>query len=258
MLRKRKGRPRIFSWCNVNSLLSAGFSVCFQSWKMLNKNPAILLNSRLKCLKPGAFLFLFFYFWPHWLSVAAHRLLVAALGLSLVAASRAYSPVAACGLQSVGSIVVVHNGLSCPISWRIPVPRPGIEPVSPALEGRFLTTGPPGKSLELFSMESFTLAEEDAIGASDYSHPLDGNRSRVSYTLGFGQDYTSPPTGEKSDVIYIYTWGFTTLCVQNKQFFRYWACLIILASCPAKMFHFLLTDWNHAVTVRLRQGRKRI
>ena len=28
------------------------------------------------------------------------------------------------------------------------VPRPGIEPMSPALEGRFVTTGPPGKSQE--------------------------------------------------------------------------------------------------------------
>ena len=27
------------------------------------------------------------------------------------------------------------------------VPQPGIEPISPALEGKFLTTGPPGKSL---------------------------------------------------------------------------------------------------------------
>ena len=26
-------------------------------------------------------------------------------------------------------------------------PQPGIEPISPALEGRVLTTGPPGKSL---------------------------------------------------------------------------------------------------------------
>ena len=26
------------------------------------------------------------------------------------------------------------------------VPRPGIEPAFPALEGKFLTTGPPGKS----------------------------------------------------------------------------------------------------------------
>ena len=26
------------------------------------------------------------------------------------------------------------------------VPQPGIEPMTPALQGRFLTTGPPGKS----------------------------------------------------------------------------------------------------------------
>ena len=30
------------------------------------------------------------------------------------------------------------------------VPQPGIKPASPALEGRFLTTGPPEKSPYLF------------------------------------------------------------------------------------------------------------
>ena len=47
-------------------------------------------------------------------------------------------------LQCTGSVVVAH-GLSCPAAmWDLP--GPGIEPVSPALAGRFLTTGPPGKS----------------------------------------------------------------------------------------------------------------
>ena len=36
-------------------------------------------------------------------------------------------------------------GLSCPVACGILVPRPGIEPLSPALEGRFLTTGPQRK-----------------------------------------------------------------------------------------------------------------
>ena len=44
-----------------------------------------------------------------------------------------------------GSVVVVR-GLSCPTSCGILVLQPGFEPASPALEGRFLTTGPPGKS----------------------------------------------------------------------------------------------------------------
>ena len=42
-----------------------------------------------------------------------------------------------------GSVVVVHR-LSCWGMWNLP--RPGIEPMSPALAGEFFTTGPPGKS----------------------------------------------------------------------------------------------------------------
>ena len=39
--------------------------------------------------------------------------------------------------------VVAACGLSCPAAYGILVPQPGIEPASSALEGRFLTTGPP-------------------------------------------------------------------------------------------------------------------
>jgi len=49
-------------------------------------------------------------------------------------------------LQHTDSLVVVH-GLSCSELHGNLVPQPGIEPVSPVLEGRFLTIGPPGKSL---------------------------------------------------------------------------------------------------------------
>ena len=44
------------------------------------------------------------------------------------------------------------RGHSCPTACGILVPRPRIEPASPALEGRFFTTGPPGKSLILFDV----------------------------------------------------------------------------------------------------------
>ena len=51
---------------------------------------------------------------------------------------------------------MVHR-LSCPLACRILVPRPRIKPMSPALAGRFLTPGPPGKSLPcsfgLFTLE---------------------------------------------------------------------------------------------------------
>jgi len=41
----------------------------------------------------------------------------------------------------------VASGLSCPTACGTLVPRPGIELTSPALQGRFLTTRPPGKPL---------------------------------------------------------------------------------------------------------------
>ena len=70
-----------------------------------------------------------------------------------------------------GSVVEVHglqsarlvHGLSCPLACRILVPRSRIKPLSAALAGRFLTPGPPGKSLPC-SFGLFTLE-----GASCYA-----------------------------------------------------------------------------------------
>ena len=47
-----------------------------------------------------------------------------------------------------GSLLVVL-GFSCSKAWGILVPQPGIKTMSPALEGRFLITGLPGKSLRV-------------------------------------------------------------------------------------------------------------
>ena len=46
-------------------------------------------------------------------------------------------------------LIVVTHQLSCPMACRILVPWLGMEPMFPGLEGGFLTTGPPGKSLEV-------------------------------------------------------------------------------------------------------------
>ena len=48
-------------------------------------------------------------------------------------------------LQHLGSVVVVH-GLSCSERDMWKLPRPGIEPMSPTLAGRFVSTVPPGKA----------------------------------------------------------------------------------------------------------------
>ena len=61
------------------------------------------------------------------------------------------SVVVACRFSSCGSWALEHRLSSCGTRTQLlcgmwDLPRPGIEPVSPALAGGFLTTEPPGKS----------------------------------------------------------------------------------------------------------------
>ena len=62
-------------------------------------------------------------------------------GLVLLTMGSRASVVAVCGLWSTGSVV----GRSQLLHGMWDLPRPGIEPESPAWAGRFFTTGPPGK-----------------------------------------------------------------------------------------------------------------
>ena len=79
-----------------------------------------------------------------WVFTAARRLFVLARGVSLAVVHRLSS----CGTRALEHVdsVVVARGLGCPMACGMLVPQPGIKPMSPALESRFLTTGPPGKS----------------------------------------------------------------------------------------------------------------
>ena len=94
------------------------------------------------------FLILFYLFiWLRRVFITACGIFVAAL-------------VAACGLLSsygvrVFSSLVGVRGLSCPAACGIFVPRPGTEPASPALEGGFFTTEPPGKAPDVPSSSPF-------------------------------------------------------------------------------------------------------
>ena len=53
--------------------------------------------------------------------------------------------VSSCGTHDLSTMA---HRLSCPAECGILVPQPGIEPMSPALEGGFFMSGPPGKSQE--------------------------------------------------------------------------------------------------------------
>ena len=70
------------------------------------------------------------------------------------------SIVAAGGLQSAGLLVVAHR-FSCLVAYG-GLPRPGLKPVSPALAGRFLTSGPSGKSPNTYALERTLLAENSS------------------------------------------------------------------------------------------------
>ena len=78
---------------------------------------------------PSLFFFkLFMYIWLHWVLVVAN---------GFIGCLRAW-------------------GLRCPEACGILIPRPGMEPVSPALEGGALTTGPPEKSPRAPSLHDST------------------------------------------------------------------------------------------------------
>ena len=112
--------------------------------------------------------FIYFYFWLLWAFVAAHRLsLVAASGATLHCGAQAShcSGFSYCGARALGAraSVVVARGLSSCGSRALErrlsscgaralllrgmwdLPRSGLEPMSPALAGRFLTTAQAGK-----------------------------------------------------------------------------------------------------------------
>ena len=144
----------------VNSMLSLKWQVSLKrSWDHGKSYQGLYLGSTDRQYY-SIFLFFFFvnlfiYFCLRWVFIAAH-------GLSLVAVSGGYSSLRCAGfslrwlllLWSMGSR---HAGFSsCDARAQLlrgmwGLPGPGLEPVSPALAGGFLTTVPPGKSLQYIS-----------------------------------------------------------------------------------------------------------
>ena len=96
----------------------------------MSLNSTIVLRAIGKCNQQSweiyqnrlSFFFVFIYFWLHW-------------------------------------VLVVASGLGYPTACGILVPQTGIKLTSPALEGGFLTPGPPGKSQDRLSAGNQTSAE---------------------------------------------------------------------------------------------------
>ena len=69
-------------------------------------------------------------------------------------------------IREPGLFVVAHKlpslGFSkIPVAYKSLFPWSGMEPVSPALQGGFLTSGPPGKSPVQLSFDSLTIPTDD-------------------------------------------------------------------------------------------------
>ena len=79
--------------------------------------------------------------------------LVSEHGLQVVWASAVVVP----GIQSTRSIVVMHGLRLLQGMWDLP--RPAIEPMSPALAGRFFTTEKPGKPFQ--KLQTFRLPDQE-------------------------------------------------------------------------------------------------
>ena len=97
----------------------------------------LLENRGLSSIYVALLYFISFVYLLIWLC----RVLVVALKIFIV--SRGFSS-CVLSLDHVGSAVLAFGLFSGPLACGILVSRPEIEPV---LEGGFLTTGPPGKSL---------------------------------------------------------------------------------------------------------------
>ena len=129
-----------------------------------------LIKSIRGCLLPShlqssflfgseAFLFLYKFIYL-FLAALGHRCCAGFLQLQRVGATLRYGAQAShcggfscCGARALGawaSVVAARGLSSCDARAQLlcgmwDLPRPGLEPVSPALAGRFLTTAPPGK-----------------------------------------------------------------------------------------------------------------
>ena len=130
----------------------------------------ILLTSSQYLTSPPSTIFflnfyLFIYLWLCWVFVSV-------LGLSLVVASGGHSSSRCAGLslsqplslrstgsRRAGSVIVAHGAQLLHGMWDLP--RPGLEPVSPALAGRFSTTAPPGKPHNFFFKAKTVLSGRD-------------------------------------------------------------------------------------------------
>ena len=145
--------------------------------------------------------------WQRWVFVATQSfspvavlrlLVVASLAVQHVLQGMQTSIVVARRLYSMGSVVVVH-GLSCSAAWNLW--GQAIETMAPALEGKFLTTGPPGKPPKWsFIAPLLVLLSRSALNMQ--SQRPHGYRTNDIYYLGLYGKCLPAPVVEQSQRLF--------------------------------------------------------
>ena len=120
-------------------------------------------------------------------------------------------------------------GLIVPQQYSILVPQPGIKPLPTALQARFLTSGPPGKSIH-YLLSFLQRAQNYAI------------HSRIPHLLLVSSTFPSTPTRSSQQLIYD---GIKIHNLLFNTFTNFYKNLLI----PMIPFR---------QTVQLREGRKEL
>ena len=151
--------PDLYSkgWANSRAQLPGvgDYWSCFRA--ACHSFHLLIYTTAITILSSCRFIYLFIYLAASGLRCSTQNLHCGMWDLPLHLKSSSTCDVQAPEL--LGSAVVTC-GLSCPMAWGLSVPRTGIcsrdQTCVPALEGGFLTTGPPGKSLTI-DLDSYYL-----------------------------------------------------------------------------------------------------
>ena len=149
--------------------------------------------------------------------------------------------------EHAGSIVVAHGlsscgtwalectdsvdlacRLSCPVACGILVPQPGIKPMSPALEGGFLITGPPGESQEYFlHMRKLRLREVKRLGQG---HPTSQQQGGLEFGFSFSTSSTLSRAPQLPVLFHVYSINNTRKLARNPGLPRN---ILVYSFCPS-------------------------
>ena len=126
-------------WCHWTGIFTHSYIISIQR----NLSPFFKRNLFI-------YLFIFGCVGSSFLSEGFLQLWRAGATLRRGARASHYRDLSCCGAQAPDAQLSSCGSRAQPLRGMWDLPRPGLEPVSPALAGRFLTTAPPGKPLPFY------------------------------------------------------------------------------------------------------------